>query len=284
MKTSEREFSLPSQTLAAVEWGEPGDRPIIALHGWLDNAGSFDLLAPRLGGCHLLALDALGHGKSSNRSADSSYNIWQDLGDIVEVADELGWQQFTLLGHSRGAAVATLFAGTFPERIDRLVLVEGGLPLIAEARDAPANMAEALLKARDLRTKSGRVFADRDAAIAERANGFSKVSLDAAEILAKRSLREVSGGWQWHADQRLKSGSEFKFTKELLRSFIERVAAPVQMFRAEESPFGDLELYKEMLAYFSDLELHRLPGGHHLHLEGGEAEIAKQVLRFLRGS
>jgi pimeloyl-ACP methyl ester carboxylesterase len=284
LNATEREFRLPSLTLAALEWGQPGDTPIIALHGWLDNAGSFDLLAPRLAGCHLIALDTPGHGKSSNRSADASYNIWQDLGEIAEVADELQWPRFTLLGHSRGAAIATLFAGTFPERVDRLVLVEGGLPFIADARDAPANLAKAILQGQELRTRSGRVFSDRSQAVAERANGFSKVSLAAAEILAKRSLREVEGGWQWHADQRLKAGSELKFTEELLRPFVERVAAPVQMFLAEMSPFGDLSLYQEMLTCFSDLELHRLPGGHHVHLEGGEVEIAGRVLEFLRAA
>ena len=99
----ERRFALPGLTLAAEIWGSPGERPIIASHGWLDNAGSFSLLAPLLPGYEIVALDLAGHGLSGSRSPDSAYNLWQDVGDLLDVADAMGWQRFTLLGHSRGA-------------------------------------------------------------------------------------------------------------------------------------------------------------------------------------
>lgn len=280
----EREFELPAYRLAALEWGVPGGVPLIGLHGWLDNAGTWDLLAPRLEGCHLLALDAAGHGLSGNRSLDSSYNIWQDVGDVLEVAEALGWDRFGLVGHSRGAAVATLFAGAFPDRITRLVLVEGGVPIVGKVSEAPENLAKALVQSRELRSKSGRVFADREQAIAERAGGFSPVEHATAEILAKRSLRRVEGGWQWHADQRLKAGSELRLSRAHVRAFVRRIAVPVQMFLAEESPFAHRPLYRKMIAEFANIEVHRLPGRHHMHLEGAEREIAERMLGFLLGS
>ena len=154
----ERRFRLAGLTLAAEVWGSPGQRPVLASHGWLDNAGSFSLLAPRLPDCEIVALDLAGHGFSDSRSADSAYNLWQDVGDLLDVADELGWQRCTLLGHSRGAAVSMLFAATFPERVDKLILLEGGLPLTGEPSDAPASLAKALRESRALRGKAGRVF------------------------------------------------------------------------------------------------------------------------------
>ena len=114
----ERKFELPAYSLAAEVWGSPGDRPILASHGWLDNAGSFELLAPLLPGCEIVALDLAGHGSSGSRSVDSAYNLWQDVGDLLDVADELAWPRCTLLGHSRGAGISMLFAATFPERVD----------------------------------------------------------------------------------------------------------------------------------------------------------------------
>ena len=277
----EMRLQLPAFELAALEWGRPDELPVIALHGWLDNAGSFDLLAPRLEGCHVIALDAAGHGSSGNRSADAAYNIWQEVGDVLDVAALLGWERFSLLGHSRGGSVATLFAGTFPERVDRLMLIEGGLPMVAEADDAPGNLAKVLLRTRELRGRSGRVYASRDRAIAERVDGFSPVSVEAAEILGRRSLIQVAGGWQWHADQRLKAGSELRLTRELLAAFLRRITAPSVCILAEDSPFGDFEIYRELLGRIAGIEVHRLPGRHHFHLEGAAAGIAARLLRFL---
>jgi len=275
----ERSFALPAVSLAALEWGAPGGFPILALHGWLDNAGSFDLLAPLLRDCHVIALDAAGHGFSTHRSPDASYNIWQDLGDILEVADQLGWDRFGLLGHSRGASVAALFAGTFPERTESLFLIEGGLPIVGDPADAPENLARVLLRTRELRGRTGRVYPTREQAITERMNGFTPVNVGTAEILARRSLREVPGGWQWHADQRLKAGSEFRLTREESVAFLQRISAPTLCFLAEDSPFADLKVYREMLPLIAGVEVERLPGRHHLHLEGAEAAIAAGITR-----
>jgi pimeloyl-ACP methyl ester carboxylesterase len=277
----ELRFELPGLTLAAEVWGRPSEHPIIASHGWLDNAGSFSLLAPLLPGNEIVALDLAGHGHSGWRSADSAYNLWQDVGDLLDVADAMGWRRFTLLGHSRGAGISMLFAGTFPERVDKLVLLEGGLPLTAEASEAPEGLAQGLLEARALRDKGGRVFSDRSTAIAERAAGFSKVTVATAEILARRSLREVPGGFQWHADQRLKAQSELRLTAEHARAFARRVTAPVLLLFAEQSPFVDRPLYREMPKLFANVEVDRLPGGHHFHLEGSEAAIAARIRGFL---
>jgi pimeloyl-ACP methyl ester carboxylesterase len=277
----ERRFELPGLSLAAEIWGSPGEHPVIASHGWLDNAGSFELLAPLLPGCEIVALDLAGHGQSDSRSADSAYNLWQDVGDLLGVADAMGWQRCTLLGHSRGAAISMLFAATFPERVDKLVLLEGGLPLTAEPDEAPEGLAQALRESRALLGKSGRVFTDRATAIAERAAGFSKVTKAAAEVLARRSLREAKGGFQWHADQRLKGQSEFRLTPDHVRAFARRIACPVLLLFAEKSPFADRPLYREFPKMFAHIEVGRVPGGHHFHLEGSEGVIAERIRRFL---
>ncbi len=279
--TDSREFALPGVTLAAQVFGKAGGVPVLATHGWLDNASTFDLLAPRLDGCEVVSLDLAGHGLSGSRSPDAAYNIWEDVGDLLEVREQLGWARCNLLGHSRGAAIAMLFAGAFPEYVDKLVLIEGGVPLLGLPAEAPATLARSFRDRAALRSKSGRVFTDRATAIDERAQGFTKLTTAAAEILARRSLREVPGGFQWHADQRLKGSAEVRLTREHVHAFIGAITAPVLMVLAETSPFGDTDLYKEMIAAFANIEVVRLPGGHHLHLEGAEAEIAARVRRFL---
>ena len=206
--------------------------------------------------------------------------FWEDVGDLLEVAEQLGWPRFNLLGHSRGAAIAMLFAAAYAELTDRLVLLEGGVPVVGTAADARRWRAR-FESAGIPRAKSGRVFVDRATAIAERARGFTKLSTEAAEILARRALREIDGGFQWHADQRLKGAPEVRLTREQVRAFVEHVEAPALMVLAEDSPFRGTDLYDEMIAAFEDLETVVLPGGHHLHLEGAQGEIAALVRRFL---
>ena len=87
---SERTFQVNGLTLAAKEWGMPGATPVIALHGWLDNANTFDRMLPFMDNLHVIALDLAGHGRSDFRSADSGYEIWHDISDIMTVADAMG--------------------------------------------------------------------------------------------------------------------------------------------------------------------------------------------------
>ena len=58
---------LPNLSLAARDWGPAAAPPVLALHGWLDNAASFDRLAPLLDGLRIVALDLPGHGRSVGR-------------------------------------------------------------------------------------------------------------------------------------------------------------------------------------------------------------------------
>lgn len=164
------------------------------------------------------------------------------------------------------------------------MLIEGGLPILGKATDAPENLAKVLEATRRLRDRGGRIFETRDQAIAERVDGFSPVTAGAAEILARRSLRKVSGGWQWQGDRRLKAGSELRLTRELLQPFLERVSAPAICVLADESPFRDLDVYREMLGMIPGIAVHRIPGRHHFHLEGAASEIAAHLNRFLAGA
>jgi len=70
-------------------------------------------------------------------------------------------------------------------------------------------------------------------------------------------------------------------TPEHVRAFARRVKAPVLLLFAEESPFADRPLYRELPTLFADVEVDRVPGAHHFHLEGAEQVIAERIRRFL---
>jgi pimeloyl-ACP methyl ester carboxylesterase len=133
-------------TLRGRAWGPLDGEPWLLLHGWLDNCASFDQLCPLLVGessMRLVCLDVAGHGHSSHRRG-SSYTTADHVHDARMAALRLGWDCFSLLGHSMGGGIAATLAGTIPDKIKRLVLLEitgqGGV----QPQSAPDDLARSL--------------------------------------------------------------------------------------------------------------------------------------------
>ncbi|HEY7884092.1 MAG TPA: alpha/beta fold hydrolase, partial [Cellvibrionaceae bacterium] len=142
MQPIQRFFDSEGLDISAQQWGETGGKPVLALHGWLDNSASFTALAPLLNGLEFIALDMAGHGQSAHRPGTAPYNIWEDVAEVLSIANALGWNEFSLVGHSRGAIVAALLAGAFPERVTAMALIEGIFPMPVDSTNAPKQLAE----------------------------------------------------------------------------------------------------------------------------------------------
>ncbi|MEO6170956.1 MAG: alpha/beta fold hydrolase, partial [Lysobacter sp.] len=95
--------------LRAARVGTTAPR-VMALHGWLDNAASFLPLHAHLPGLDLVALDMPGHGASDHLPEAAEYTVVNTARAMFAAADALGWERFSLLGHSLGGAVASLMA------------------------------------------------------------------------------------------------------------------------------------------------------------------------------
>ncbi len=102
-----------------------GRIPTIALHGWLDNANSFDAFAQAMPELDLFAMDFAGHGLSDPRAPDVGYWGWLDAQDVIAVADRLGWRQFVIVAHSMGAEYSTQLVGIYPERVSAQICIDG---------------------------------------------------------------------------------------------------------------------------------------------------------------
>jgi len=267
--------------IAGLSWGEPGGEPLLLLHGWLDNAASFKLLAPLLNDYHVVALDLTGHGHSDRRSADATYQIWDDLPEILGVVDALGWDRFHLLGHSRGGIISTLLASAFPERIRRLVLLDAVHPEpIAEDR-FPVQMRKFLQdKPRQLLSKS-RIFTTVDAAVATRQErGLSE---SAARLLVERNIRACAGGFTWTTDPRLYGASAVKLTAGQVKSVLQALVMPTLLILAGEGYARHQEVLANAQSCIDDLTVVQVDGGHHFHMEPAVATIAMRITRFLQG-
>ncbi|HMM25903.1 MAG TPA: alpha/beta fold hydrolase, partial [Pseudoxanthomonas mexicana] len=128
MTLREFEVDIPLGRITGLRAGHDGPR-VLALHGWLDNAASFVPLADHLAGIQLVAPDLPGHGRSAHLAPGAECTSGVAVNAVLDIADALGWETFSLLGHSMGAGIASLMAAAVPHRVQRLVVIEalGGL-------------------------------------------------------------------------------------------------------------------------------------------------------------
>ena len=276
----EHDFDNHGINLAAVEWGDPAGLPVIALHGWLDNAASFAPLAARLEGVRLIALDLAGHGLSDHRSRDNTYNIWQDVADVYAVVEQLGLTTFALLGHSRGAMIATLTTGTYPERVSHLGLIDSFVPQAKSEAEIPEQLALSITDKHLRLRREPRIYATRDAAIASRTHrGETRLSLASAKLIAERGLRREGNGFRWRADEKLKVASEVKLTPTIVQTFVERIQCPSLLLLSDPQRMAR---FYGMEQHASGLVVDIIEGSHHFHMEETVAPTAQRLNDFYR--
>ncbi len=276
----ELELDAAHLRLAALAWGSDSPRRVLALHGWLDNAASFTPLAGRLGAAHCVALDLPGHGRSQHRPAGAAYHFVDYAAVVLAAADALGWERFSLLGHSLGAAVASLVAAVAPQRVERLALIEGLGPLAADAGEAPQRLLRSLEQTALLAGKRAPVYPDLEAAAHAR-HAVGGIGAAAARLLAERNSQETLGGVTWRTDPRLRVGSPLFLTEEQVLAFLQRIEAPSLLVRAST---GNLHPRAHMPARYAcvrDLRIVDVEGGHHVHMDTPEA-VAQTLRAFLQ--
>lgn len=113
---------------------EGSGKPIISVHGITANCRSWDVLASALSPRHrLIAMDLRGRGLSDK--PQTGYSLEHHMRDIVCLMDELDLEQAILMGHSLGAFISLAFGAQYPDRVDRLILVDGAGKLSQEQFD-----------------------------------------------------------------------------------------------------------------------------------------------------
>lgn len=276
---AEQQITLQAwgQTLAG--WLREGEgTPILALHGWLDNANSFLPLAEHLQQ-PLLAMDFAGHGLSGHRPPEAATHYVDHVRDVLAVADSRGWERFDLVGHSMGAGVATLFASAFPERVRRLVLLEGLGPPSTPGTEAPGQLRKAIDEMHALPGKTMPLYGDPEEAVQARTRGFGGLSHECARLLCDRGLRRDDDGWRWRTDPRLRLASSLRLSEEQVEGFIRGIRAPSLLVLGEQG-MGGTGAFDHRLDWLHDCRLERLPGRHHLHMEQPE-RVAASLRAFL---
>ncbi|MDN3237352.1 alpha/beta hydrolase [Pseudomonas sp. WAC2] len=278
----ELRLNLPHLELAARLFGPEDGRPVLALHGWLDNAMTFSRLAPYLEGLRIVAVDLPGHGLSAHRPAGVGYLLQDYVQDVLMAAEQLGWERFSLLGHSLGAIISALFAAALPERVERLALIDGLIPYTTEPDEAPEKLGNALRAQLNLPNKRKPVYETVQQAAQARLKGVGSVSMEAAELLAERGLMPIPGGYTWRSDARLTLPATLRLTHEQALAFIKKVQCPASLVVADKGLLVNIPGIDGLLQELACYEVTRLAGGHHLHLDNeiGARAVADCFNRF----
>lgn len=276
------ELALPGGTVRGLRAGGEGGRRVLALHGWLDNAASFVPLAPHLPGLDLVVPDLPGHGRSDHLPRGMDYSFAGAVHTVLDIADALGWERFTLLGHSMGAGIASLVTAACPDRVERLVAIEA-LGALAEVPGRTVErLREAVAATRALPGKRLRVFPDLEPAVRARmkANGLTEA---AARLLVERGTDAVEGGWCWSSDPRLTLPTMVRMTEAQIEDLVAGITCPAKIVFADPAqPYLPDPVRRARAALLPAGELVVLPGGHHLHMEQ-PGEVAAAIAGFLRG-
>lgn len=275
-------FELANIQLSGWLSGSTMGKPVLCLHGWLDNANSFLPLAAVMSSYSLLSLDLPGHGLSSHRSADAHYSLFEYVADVAEFIQQQGWDNLQVIGHSMGGMVATALAAAMPELIAKLVLIDS----LGFVTTSPTDTAMQLRKA--IQSRHGRFNKRKPnypslehAALARQHQ--SDFSLEQALILSERGSCIVASSpstYSWRADMRLRELSLQRLCVEQAKGLIAELKCPVLALMAEDG----IDLMQQNLSLYQDsypqLHLQSFSGGHHLHMTNAKT-VANAISAFL---
>jgi len=244
---------------------EKNKTPILGLHGWLDNAATFNEISPYLSEFDFYSLDQAGHGNSDKLPLSATYSILEYVTHVNEFANEMGWDQFHLLGHSLGACVSSIYAGTFPDRVKSLALIEGLGPLSREESENPEAFRTYISKRGGRKSRMPSYKSENDASAA-RAKG-SQISQKGSEILVSRGLVQIGDRFTWKSDSRLMQPSPQRLTETQVLAFMGQISCPTLLVNAKGGLPYHRDNYQKRVDEVKNIEIVTLEGEHHLHLD-----------------
>ena len=287
MPTSHFFTSLRTR-LHYLDWGNPSAPTLILVHGGFDHARSWDWTARALSrDYHVIAPDLRGHG-DSDWSPDGSYMMANYVYDLAQLVDLLDRSPVTIVSHSLGGAISLRYAGLFPDKLSKLVAIEGlGLsPLRIRERDeqsAPDVWREWIDGRRARARRMPHRYPTIEAAVGRMRERNEHLTVEQALHLTSHGVnRNEDGSYSWKFDPYLKGMAPQAGTDDELPQFWRRINCPTLLCLGQDSWASNPEK-DGRIAHFSDARLVEFAdAGHWLHHDQFDRFIA-QLRSFLQG-
>lgn len=170
---------------------------LTGLHGWLDNANTFDLIAPLLPkNVRFLSLDLPGHGLSDHFPPGFIYDPRGYIGAVKKAMTVIGWKHFILLGHSMGAVVGMIYTSVFQEDIESFISIDIIKPWSHAPEKYPSQLKKYFFQYFDNENKAAQpaLIYEHEELVKKTIEGSKSLDDRGARILLQRGARKAENG------------------------------------------------------------------------------------------
>ena len=257
----------------------------VLLHGFQDVGASFDLVAPALAaeGLRVCAPDLRGFGQSGRVSGGAYYHFPDYVFDVAELIDALSpAAPIFLVGHSMGGTIASMYAGTYPERVALLALLEGVGPPSMPDSVSPDRVRHWIDGVRKTRARPEKAM-PFDEVLRRLAIGHPAVPDAVLQARARQLAKRVGDGdlWSWTFDPLHRTTSPISFGASRWKAHAERITAPTLVVGGGTTGFHP-EDEADRVATIQNARRVDLEGaGHMMHWTQPQA-LAEALVSFVR--
>lgn len=251
-----------------VDWGNPAAPPLLLVHGGRDHCRNWDWVAERL--CeeyHIIAPDLRGHG-DSQWAVGGGYAMVDYTLDIAQLLDQLELFPITIIGHSLGGAISLQYTGVYPDRVKKVVAIEGLGPPPQMIREIPAHerMDRWIVEMQALARRHPRRYENLDESVARMRDANPQLTPEQARHLTVHGCyRDEDGTFLWKFDNYVRATTPYMFNMGDARELWGRITCPVLLLRGTESWAQD-PVIDGRAAAFQNYEFYNIEGaGHWVH-------------------
>ena len=277
------------------EWGtpRPGQLPLFMVHGWMDVSASFQFVVDAMKeDRHIIAPDWRGFGLTDVGEVDSFWypDYLADLDALIDHFQPEG--QIDLLGHSMGGTIVSMYAGVRPERIRKLINLEGFGMAASRPAQAPGRYAKWLNQVKSLRNGgiSLRSYPDTDAVADRLIRTNPRLSTDKAQWLAQHWAKQNADGlWDILGHAAHKVVNPYLFRVEEMLALYRNISAPVLNVEASQNDLEKwwegkytLEEFHERLLSIADLRSVTIADAGHMMHHDQPLDLAQHIEAFLQ--
>jgi len=254
-----------------VDWGNPEAPPLLLVHGGRDHCRNWDWVARELSqNYHVIAPDLRGHG-DSQWITGGTYNMMDYTYDIAQLIHQLKLAPLRIVAHSMGGNVSLRYAGLYPDKVEKLVAIEGLGPspkMIAEWKklELAGSLRTWVDQVRGISGRQPRRYPSLADATARMQEANPHLSPEQAQHLTVHGANQnEDGSFSWKYDNYINVFQSAAMTPDLATELYGKISCPALLVYGDESDASNPAL-DGRAEVFQNVRVENIPdAGHWVH-------------------